>query len=222
MATTFNNPAVDTEGRGLILLTLCLGVLMVQVDTSVVNLAVHAIGVALHAPLTSLQWVVDGYNLTYAVLLMSGGILADLFGRRRMLLLGAAVFTIGTLLCGLAPGAGVLIGGRVIAGIGAALLLPSTLALIRVIWVKPQQRAHAIGIWAGTNGAALAIGPTLGGLLIKCATWRSVFLLIAPIGLAVLWLAPRVIPKSSDPQGGHIVCPGRFLPDWRWQAWPWR
>jgi len=184
---------------------------MVQVDTSVVNLAVHAIGVALHAPLTSLQWVVDGYNLTYAVLLMSGGILADLFGRRRMLMVGAAVFTIGTLLCGLAPSTGVLIGGRVIAGTGAALLLPGTLALIRVIWVEPQQRAHAIGIWAGTNGAALAIGPTLGGLLIKLATWRSVFLLIAPIGLAVLWLAPRVIPESSDPHGRHIDLPGQIF-----------
>ncbi|MHB1247531.1 MAG: MFS transporter [Sulfuriferula sp.] len=211
MVTALKNSDASGQDRTWILFTLCLCVLLVQVDTSVVNLAVHAISVALHAPLTALQWVVDGYNLTYAVLLMSGGVLADLFGRRRILMLGTAIFTLGTVLCGLATSSEVLISGRVIAGIGAALLLPSTLALIRVIWTEPKERAHAIGIWAGTNGAALAIGPTLGGLLIKFATWRSVFLLIAPIGLAVLWLVPRVIPESSDPQGRQMDLPGQIF-----------
>jgi len=211
MPMTLKKSRVGAPGQGLILLILCLGVLVVQVDTSVVNLAVHAIGVALRAPLTALPWTVDGYNLTYALLLMSGGTLADLFGRRRMLLWGAGIFTLGSAVCGLAPNTAVLIAGRVVAGIGAALLLPSTLALIRVIWTDPQERARAIGIWAGTNGAALAIGPTLGGLMIQVAGWRSVFLLAIPIGLAVLWLAPQRIPESSDPTARRIDLPGQVL-----------
>lgn len=127
------------------------------------------------------------------------------------MLWGAGIFVLGSMLCGLAPDAGVLITGRVTAGIGAAFLLPASLALIRVIWTDPKERAHAIGVWAGMNGAAAAIGPTLGGWLIQVAGWRSVFLLIAPIGLVVLWLAPRWIPESSDPQGRRVDLPGQVL-----------
>jgi len=203
--------AAAPTDRRVILFILCLAVLIAQVDTSVVNLAVHAIGVGLHAPLPALQWVVDGYNLSYAALLMTGGTLADLLGRRRVLQAGAAVFVLGSLLAGLAPNITALISGRVLAGIGAALLLPASLALIRVIWADPHERAHAIGVWAGTNGAALAIGPTLGGWLIQTAGWRSVFLLIVPIGLAVLWWAPRAIPESRDAQGRHIDLPGQLF-----------
>ena len=146
------NTATHTNRR-VILFILCLAVLIAQVDTSVVNLAVHAIGIGLRAPLPALQWVVDAYNLSYAALLMTGGTLADLLGRRRVLQAGAAVFVLGSLLAGLAPDIGVLIAARVLAGIGAALLLPASLALIRVIWADPHERAHAIGVWAGTNGA---------------------------------------------------------------------
>ncbi len=183
---------------------------MVQVDTSVVNLAVHAIGTALRAPMSMLQWTVDGYNLTYALLLMSGGTLADIFGRRRIFRWGIGLFTSGSLVCGLAPNAAVLILGRVVSGTGAALLLPSTLALIRVIWPEPRQRAHAIGIWAGTNGAAFAIGPTLGGFLIALAGWRSIFLLIIPLGLLAAWLT-RILPESADPEGRRLDIPGQLL-----------
>lgn len=204
------NTTATTDHR-VILLILCLAVLIAQVDTSVVNLAVHAIGIGLHAPLPALQWVVDAYNLSYAALLMTGGTLADLLGRRRMLRAGATVFVLGSLLAGLAPQIAALIAGRLLAGIGAALLLPASLALIRVIWSDPHERAHAVGVWAGTNGAALAIGPTLGGWLIQVAGWRSVFLLIVPIGLAVLWSAPRVIPESSDAQGRHVDLPGQLF-----------
>ena len=187
-----------------ILLILCLAVLVAQVDTSVVNLAVHAIGDGLHASMDSLQWVVDGYNLSYAALLMTGGTLADMLGRRRVLRLGASLFVLGSLLAGLAPGVAILVAGRVLSGVGAALLLPASLALIRVIWTEPGPRAHAIGVWAGTNGAALAIGPTVGGWLIQVAGWRSVFLLIVPFGLAVVMASPRVIPESRDAQGRSV------------------
>ena len=197
--------------RRVILFILCLAVLIAQVDTSVVNLAVHAIGVGLHVPLPALQWVVDGYNLSYAALLMTGGTLADLLGRRRVLQAGAAVFVLGSLLAGLAPNITALIAGRVLAGIGAALLLPASLALIRVIWSDPHERAHAIGVWAGTNGAAVAIGPTLGGRLIQTVGWRSVFLLIVPIGLTLLLWAHRSIPESRDSQGRRVDLPGQIL-----------
>ncbi|MHB8347973.1 MAG: MFS transporter [Acidiferrobacterales bacterium] len=209
-STARNQSGGDTAHSRMILLTLCLAVLMVQVDTSVVNLAVHAIGVALQAPMRMLQWTVDGYTLTYALLLMSGGTLADMFGRRRVFRWGAGLFTLGALASGLAPSAAVLVLGRVVSGIGAALLVPSTLALIRVIWTDPRRRAHAIGIWAGTNGAALAIGPTLGGFLISFAGWRSIFLLIIPLGLLVAWRG-RVLPESSDADGRRLDLPGQFL-----------
>jgi EmrB/QacA subfamily drug resistance transporter len=197
--------------RGFTLAVLCMGVLIAQVDTTVVNLAAHAIGVGLDAPLAAVQWVVDGYNVSYAALLLLGGTLADLFGRRRAFVAGAAIFTAGSIVCGLSPNSAVLIAGRVAAGLGAALLLPSTLSLLRVIWTDPRERAHAIGVWAGTNGIALAIGPTIGGWLIELAGWRSIFLLVVPMGLAVLWLAPRLIPESSDPRGRSIDMPGQAL-----------
>ncbi len=210
MAATTAGASTEIRNRRVALVVLCLGVLMIQADTSVVNLAVHAIGVALHAPLATLQWTVDGYNLTYTLFLMSGGTLADLYGRRQMLRLGAGLFTLGAAVSGLAPDAAMLVSGRVVAGLGAALLVPSSLALIRVIWTDSRERAHAIGIWAGMNGAAFVFGPTLGGLLIAVSGWRSVFLLIIPIGLAVWILAPR-IPESADPLGRRLDLPGQLL-----------
>ena len=203
-------PDARPAGRNLILLTLCLAVLLVQVDTSLVNLAVHNIGVALSAPINMLQWTVDGYNLTYALLLLSGGTLADILGRRRIFRLGVWGFTLGSVVSGLAPDVAVLILGRVVSGIGAAFLLPSTLSLIRVIWADPRQRAHAIGIWAGANGVAFVIGPTLGGFLISIAGWRSIFLLIIPLGLLLGWLA-RILPESADREGRKLDLPGQLL-----------
>ncbi|HUZ62735.1 MAG TPA: MFS transporter [Acetobacteraceae bacterium] len=197
--------------RGPALAVLCLAVLIAQIDTSVVNLALHGIGADLGGSIPALQWVVDGYNLTYALLLLTGGTLGDLFGRRRVFVIGAAVFTVGSALCGLAPAMPVLLAGRVVAGLGAALLLPCSLALIRVIWTDPVARGRAIGVWAGCNGAAFAIGPTIGGVLIQHAGWRSVFLLIIPFGALALILARLVIPESSDPKGRRIDLPGQAL-----------
>jgi MFS family permease len=195
-----NYPPPATAGHRGALLLLCSAVLIAQIDTSVVNLAVHAIGTSLHAPLPALQWVLDSYNLSYAALLMTGGTLADLLGRRRTLRAGAAVFLLGSLLAGLSPSIGWLIAGRVLAGIGAALLLSASLALIPAIWDAPQARAQATGVWAGTNGAAVAIGPTLGGWLIQSAGWHSAFLLTVPIS-AALWVgAPRALPESLGGQ----------------------
>jgi EmrB/QacA subfamily drug resistance transporter len=166
----------------------------------VVNLATRPIGDHFNAPVDALQWVVDSYNLVYAAMLLSGGLLADLLGRRRVFMAGAAVFTLASLLCGFAPTIGVLIAGRALTGLGAALLLPSSLAIVRVAWPDPGERGRALGIWTGCNGLGLAIGPTLGGALIHGFGWRSIFLIVVPLGVAAFIAAMRAVPESSDPQ----------------------
>src|SRR6185437_3323681 len=193
------------------LLTLCLAVLVAQIDTAVVNLGTHRIGSYFHASVGSLQWVVDAYNLTYAVLLLTGGLLADLVGRRRIFILGAAIFTAASLIAAFSPSIGMLIGARAVAGIGAALLIPASLAIIRVIWRDPRERGRALGIWAGCNGVALALGPTLGGVLIQRFGWRSIFLVVVPVSLAAVVLAPLALPESADPHGRSFDGRGQTL-----------
>lgn len=210
-------PAVAAHGdapsprRWLTLATLCLAVLVAQVDTAVVNLATRAIGDHFQAGVTALQWVVDSYNLVYAVLLLTGGLLADLYGRRLIFMIGVAIFTLASLLCALAWTVPILIAGRAIAGLGAAFMLPASLAILRVAWPDPAERGRALGIWAGCNGVALAIGPTLGGLLVRDFGWRSIFLAVIPLGLAALALAIPAIPESSDPQDRQFDLPGQVF-----------
>ncbi|KAB0655305.1 MFS transporter [Burkholderia diffusa] len=190
--------------RSITLLTLCLAVLVAQVDTAVVNLATRAIGAYFHAGVGALQWVVDSYNLTYAVLLLTGGLFADLYGRRRIFMAGTVVFTVASLLCALAPSVSVLIGARALAGVGAALLLPASLAIVRVVWRDPVERGRALGIWAACNGVAMAIGPTLGGVLIRHFGWRSIFFVVVPLSIVAMLLAIPAVPESSDPRGRHV------------------
>jgi MFS transporter, DHA2 family, methylenomycin A resistance protein len=198
-------------GRALVLLALCLGVLIAQIDTSVVNLAIQPIGAAFHAPTSALQWVLDAYNLVYAVLLLTGGLIADLHGRRRAFLLGAAVITAASLACAASPDIALLIAARAAAGVGAALLLPASLAIVRVVWRDEAARGRALGIWAGCNGLAFAIGPSLGGLLITRFGWPSVFLLVVPLGLGALVLAAASVPESADPANRHFDARGQIL-----------
>jgi len=195
---------------GVSLFVLCLGVLAAQIDSSVVNLAVKRIGADLKAGVSALQWVLDAYNLVYASLLLTAGTLGDLYGRRRIFTAGMALFALGTAVCGLAPGIGILITGRVIAGIGAAAVLPSSLAILAATYPEGPARSHALGIWASCNGLALAIGPTIGGLLVDGAGWRSIFLLILPVaGLALALM--RHVPESSAPQGRRLDPAGQAL-----------
>lgn len=199
------------ERRGLVLLTLCLGVLIAQVDTSVVNLALDPIGKDLHVGIAPLQWVVDGYNLSYALFLLTGGLLADLYGRRNVFISGILVFSVGCLVCGLSPSATVLIFGRIVAGLGSAMLLPASLAILRVVWSDVLERGRALGIWAGCNGLAFVIGPTVGGLLIESLGWRSVFLIVLPLGAGAAILAWCYVPESADPHGRHGDVSGQIL-----------
>ncbi|MDB5534356.1 MAG: hypothetical protein JWO28_2671, partial [Hyphomicrobiales bacterium] len=199
------------KSRWLTLLTLCLAVLVAQVDTAVVNLATRPIGEHFNSGVIALQWVVDSYNLVYAVLLLTGGLLADLYGRRRIFMIGAAVFTAASLICAVAPSISVLITGRAFAGVGAALLLPASLAIIRVVWHDEAERGRALGIWAACNGLAMAIGPTLGGVLINHFGWRSIFLVVIPLSLAALVLALASVPESSDPKDRQFDAPAQLV-----------
>ncbi|MHB1229222.1 MAG: MFS transporter [Halothiobacillus sp.] len=182
--------------RGLILLALCLAVLVAQIDTTVVNLAVHTIGMYFLADMDGLQWVLDSYNLTYAALLLTGGLLADLYGRKLIFMAGAVVFSAASLFSASAPTLILLIEGRMLAGVGAALILPASLAIIRVVWVVPAERHRVLGIWAACNGLALIIGPILGGVLVTQFGWRSIFWVVIPLSIAALVLAVFFIPES--------------------------
>ncbi|PLC42619.1 MFS transporter [Ralstonia pickettii] len=184
--------------KRLVLCVLSMAVLVAQIDTAVVNLAVRPIGQFFHAAVGPLQWVIDAYNLAYAALLLSGGLLADLYGRRRAFVSGAAVFSVASVLCALAPSIGWLIGARAMAGVGASLLLPASLAILRVVWRDARERAHALGVWAACNGLAMAIGPTAGGVLVTHFGWRAVFWVVVPVSVAIMALAVRVVPESSD------------------------
>lgn len=197
--------------RRLTLFTICLAVLIAQVDTAVVNLAVRPIGDYFGATIDALQWVIDSYNLVYAVLLLTGGLLADIAGRRLIFLIGAAIFTAASLVCAFAPTIFILIAGRAVAGVGAALLIPASLAIIRVVWPDPNERSRALGIWAACNGVAMAVGPTLGGALIHHFGWRSIFLMVVPLGLAAAVLSLRVVPESADPQNRHFEVSAQVL-----------
>ena len=210
MTATWFRPRA-TGGTTLILLTMSLGVLIAQIDTSVVNLAVKEIGASLNAGVTALQWVVDAYNLVYASLLLTAGTLADLYGRRRIFALGIALFTLGSLVCGLAPNAIVLVAGRAVAGLGAALEVPTSLAILAVAYPGAKQRSQALGIWASCNGLAFIIGPTLGGVLVESVGWRSIFLLIIPLCVLALGLTATAVPESSDPKGRSLDVPGQAL-----------
>jgi MFS transporter, DHA2 family, methylenomycin A resistance protein len=201
----------ETTKRGLVLLTLCLGVLIAQVDTSVVNLAMQPIGASFGAPVSSLQWVLDAYNLTYAALLLSGGLVADLYGRRRAFQAGAAILTVASLGCASAGSVDFLVTARALAGLGSALLLPASLSVVRVVWSEQNERRRALGIWASCNGLAFVIGPSLGGVFIKWFGWPSVFLLAVPLALAALVLAALVVPESSDPRGRRFDLAGQVF-----------
>jgi MFS transporter, DHA2 family, methylenomycin A resistance protein len=194
-------PAADPPTRNrLTLPILCVAVLVAQIDTSVVNLATRPIGQHFGANVSALQWVIDRYNLVYAALLLTGGLLADLLGRRRVFMAGAAVFSAASLICAAVPTIPIRLAGRAFAGLGAALLLPASLAILRVTWPDPVERGRALGVWTGCNGLGLAIGPTLGGALIEGFGWRSIFMIVIPLSAAAFALAPAAVRESADPQ----------------------
>jgi len=188
---------------------MCIATFMAILDTTVVNLGLHAIQGDLHVSLTVLQWVLDIYNLVYAGFILTGGVLGDLFGRRRVFSIGIALFTFGSLICALAPNATLLICGRGLAGLGAALQLPGALSILTVTFPQPGERARAIAIWGGFNELAMAVGPTVGGLLVDYFGWRSIFYLVVPFGAVALVLAFTSVSESASPKGRRLDLSGQ-------------
>jgi len=197
--------------RWLVLTVMCTGYFLVLLDVTIVNVALPKIGAGLGASVSGLQWVVDGYALALAALLLAGGTIGDLRGHRPVVLIGLIVFAIASLACGLAPSTGVLIAARVVQGIGAALLLPGTLAIISRAFPERGEQARAIGIWAGVGSVALPAGPLLGGLLVQGLGWRWVFFLNLPIVLIAGGVAARIVRPEVERGTGQLDRAGTLL-----------
>src|SRR5919204_1433486 len=191
--------AVITEAnrRWWALGALGVSVFMIMLDNTVVSLALPTIQSDLHTSLTQLEWVVNAYTLVFAVVLLTGGKLGDLVGRRLVFIAGLVVFTASSLACGLAPNGGFLIGARVVQGVGSAIMNPATLGIITATF-PPRQRGMAIGIWAGVSGMALAIGPLLGGILTEKIDWGWIFFVNVPVGVLGILVARWAIDESRD------------------------
>jgi EmrB/QacA subfamily drug resistance transporter len=184
---------------------------MASIDATVVGIALPTIGREFHSSFGALQWVVTGYTLTLSSLLLFGGSLGDRYGRRRTFVIGVVWFTVASGLCAAMPGTTALIGARMLQGVGAALLTPGSLAILQASF-DPEERGRAIGAWSGLGGVAAAAGPLIGGYLIAVTSWRSIFLVNLPIGVAVLVLSIRHVPESRDPTAsGRVDLPGALL-----------
>src|SRR5579871_5250669 len=179
------------------LAAVAFGLFMIMLDNTVVNVALPSMQRSLHLRVSELEWVVSGYALTFGALMLTGGKLADLLGRRAIFVAGLVVFTASSLACGLAGSAAVLIGARVVQGLGAALMNPATLSIITVTF-PPRQRGTAIGIWAGVSALALAIGPLVGGLITERVNWNWIFFINVPIGVIGVAAAYAFIDESRD------------------------
>jgi EmrB/QacA subfamily drug resistance transporter len=212
MARTLEAPAagvVDDRRDGrkwLVLIAMVFGLFMPMLDNLVVNVALPTIQRQLGAGVSSLQWIIDGYTLTFASFMLTGGALGDLSGRKRFFMGGLIVFTLGSLLCGLSATTGQLIGFRALQGLGAALLLPGSLSIITATF-SGKERGAAIGIWAAMSGLAVAIGPVVGGYLVEHVSWESIFFVNIPVGILGLALTYVVVRETRDPSTSRKIDP---------------
>jgi EmrB/QacA subfamily drug resistance transporter len=197
--------------RRVALATLCGVLFLTFLDNTVVSVTLADVQTTLHAGVTSLQWIVDGYMLAFAALMLTGGTLGDLLGRKKVLLAGVALFCAGSVVAALATDSGTLIAGRVIMGVGAAASEPGTLSLIRHIYPDREQRARALGAWAAVSGVALALGPIIGGIIVGSVGWTGVFWFNLAFGATAFVVAARTIPESADPGGRRLDIPGLLL-----------
>lgn len=192
-------PPAFTPAVARVLATVSVAFVVTQLDVTIVNIALPNIGSQLHASVSVLQWIVDAYTLAFAVLMLSGGVLGDRFGARRLFAAGLVLFGVASLACGLAPNAEALVAARAVQGISAAAMLPNSLALLnRACSHDPRLRARAVGLWTASGAIAIAAGPVLGGILIAAWGWRSIFLVNVPICLAGLVASLVWIERRND------------------------
>lgn len=198
-------------GQRSSLAIICIILFLTFLDNTIVSVVLAGLQTSLSAGVQSLQWIVDGYMLIFAALMLTGGTLGDIFGRKKIMLSGVAIFSAGSALAMLAPSTGILTAGRIIMGIGAAASEPGTLSMIRQIYPEHRARARALGIWAAVSGMALAFGPIIGGLIISASSWREVFTFNLVLGVIVLAAGLLVLPESADREGRILDIRGLAL-----------
>jgi EmrB/QacA subfamily drug resistance transporter len=201
-----------SRNRRLLVLAICsMSLLIVGLDTTIVNVALPAIHRSLHASLSGLQWTIDAYTLVLASLLMLSGSTADRIGRRRVFQTGLAVFSLASALCALAPSLELLVAARVLQAIGGAMLNPVAMSIVRNVFEDPRERAQAIGVWGAVFGISMALGPVVGGLLVDSISWRAVFVVNVPVGLIAIALTARFVPESRADRPRRIDPAGQLL-----------
>jgi EmrB/QacA subfamily drug resistance transporter len=205
-------PELSLQRRYLVLAICCMSLFIVGLDSTIVNVALPDIGRTFRAPVSGLQWTIDAYTLVLAALLMLSGSTADRLGRRRVFQIGLALFTIGSLLCSLAPGLGWLIAFRMLQAVGGSMLNPVAMSIITNTFTKPAERARAIGVWGGVFGLSMAMGPVVGGALVDSVGWRGVFWVNIPVGIAAILFTALFVPESKaararrpDPIGQILI-----------------
>src|ERR1700757_5274739 len=197
--------------KPLILGSLLLAAFVINLDTTIVNVALPTLVRELHASNSQLQWVVDAYNLVFAALLLASGSLSDRIGRKGMLLSGLVVFGSASVVGGLLSTPGQLIAARCVMGLGAAMVFPATLSLISNIFVERVERARAIGLWGATAGIAIALGPIAGGWVLERFSWSSIFFAMTPVAALAALLVARAVPSSRDESAPRLDRPGFLL-----------
>ncbi|HEX2903944.1 MAG TPA: MFS transporter [Jatrophihabitans sp.] len=206
-----NPPELDRRRRLLVLAICCISLLIVGMDNTIVNVALPSIRKDLSASVEGLQWTIDAYTLVLAALLILSGSTADRLGRRRTFQVGLILFTLGSLLCSLAPGLGWLIAFRAVQAIGGSMLNPVAISIITNVFTDPRERAQAIGVWGGVVGISLGIGPILGGVLTESISWRAIFWVNVPIGVLACVLAALFVPESRAPRARRFDPVGQLL-----------
>src|ERR1700722_9501807 len=203
---------VPKRRKRIVILLICsMALLIVGLDVTIVNVALPSIHRSLHSSLSGLQWTIDAYTLVLASLLMLSGSMADRLGRKRVFALGLILFTLGSLLCSVAPNLGSLIAFRMLQAVGGSMLNPVAMSIIRNVFTDARERAQAIGVWGATVGISLALGPVVGGALVESVGWRSIFWINIPVGLAALALTRRFVPESRAPHPRRLDVVGQAL-----------
>jgi MFS transporter, DHA2 family, methylenomycin A resistance protein len=197
-------------GKALTLAAMSLGYVVVQLDVTIVNVAINSIGADFGGSVADLQWIVNAYTITFAAFILTAGALGDRLGARRVFIAGFAIFILASLACALAPALPVLIVARLCQGIGAAILVPNSLALLNHAYQQERERHWAVGIWAAGASFSLTAGPLVGGLLIALSGWRSIFLINLPIGLVGIWLTWRYATETERLAARTLDIPGQI------------
>jgi len=204
-------PEISSKRRYFILAICCMSLFIVGLDVTIVNVALPTIKDGFHAQLSDLQWIMDAYTLVLASFLMLAGSTADRLGRRRIFRIGLILFTLGSLMCSIAPSLGWLVVARVVQALGGSMLNPVALSIVTNTFTETRERARAIGVWGAVFGLSMALGPVIGGALVSGIGWRAIFWVNVPIGIAALVLTTLFVPESKAPHARRVDPVGQIL-----------